>query len=128
MTANGVAARQSPKLACMKLLTATALFAVTAVAEILGCWLLLLWRERDGQHWLLMLSAISLAAFAWLLTLHPAASGRVYAAYGGMYMLVALAWLRWVDGIALNRWDVLGAGLILAGALIIIGAHWNSAT
>lgn len=106
---------------------AVALFSVTAIAEIVGCWLVLTWRAREGQHGLLLLAALSLAVFAWLLTLHPAASGRVYAAYGGIYIVVALAWLRWVDGVALGRWDMLGAGLILSGALIIVGAHWGEA-
>jgi len=64
-------------------------------------------------------AALSLAAFAWLLTLHPTAAGRTYAAYGGMYIAVALVWLRVVDGIALTRWDLAGAGVALAGMAII---------
>ncbi|HRP66017.1 MAG TPA: YnfA family protein, partial [Thauera sp.] len=61
----------------------------------------------------------SLAAFAWLLTLHPTAAGRTYAAYGGMYIAVALVWLRVVNGIARTRWDIAGAGVALAGMAII---------
>jgi small multidrug resistance family-3 protein len=56
--------------------------------------------------------------FAWLLTLHPAAAGRTYAAYGGMYIAVALAWLYWIDGVALTHWDVAGAVVALAGMAI----------
>ena len=55
---------------------------------------------------LLIPTAIALGLFAWLLTLHPIAAGRTYAAYGGMYIVIALMWLRFVDGIALTRWDV----------------------
>jgi small multidrug resistance family-3 protein len=58
-------------------------------------------------------------AFVWLLTLHPAASGRVYAAYGGVYVVTALAWLYWVDGVKLSVWDMVGAGLALLGMAII---------
>lgn len=105
------------------ILKTTALFVLTAVAEILGCWLVLLWRKQAQLLWLLP-AAASLALFAWLLTLHPAASGRIYAAYGGIYVATALAWLRWVDGIALDRWDLLGGGLVFAGAAVIIVAHW----
>lgn len=97
----------------------TLLFAVTAVAEILGCYLPWKVLKEGASPWLLAPAAVSLAAFAWLLTLHPTAAGRTYAAYGGMYIAVALAWLRLVDGIALSRWDVLGAGVALAGMAII---------
>ena len=101
------------------MLKIAALFAVTAVAEIVGCWLP--WRvlKGGGSAWLLLPAALSLALFAWLLTLHPTAAGRTYAAYGGMYIAVALAWLRLVDGIALTRWDVAGAVLALAGMAVI---------
>ena len=59
------------------------------------------------------------ALFAWLLTLHPTAAGRTYAAYGGMYITVALAWLYWVDGVTLTRWDVTGAAIALTGMAVI---------
>ena len=104
-----------------------ALFVATAVAEIVGCWLVLLWRKQMQAWWLLLPAAASLAAFAWLLTLHPAASGRVYAAYGGIYVATALAWLRVVDGVRLDRWDVLGGTLVFAGAALIVVAHWKPA-
>ena len=66
------------------------LYFVTAMAEIVGCYLPWLWLKKGGSVWLLLPAAVSLAAFAWLLTLHEAASGRVYVAYGGMYISVAI--------------------------------------
>lgn len=103
----------------MELLRLVALFALTALAEIVGCylpWLVL----RQGKSVLLLLpAAISLGLFAWLLTLHPTAAGRTYAAYGGMYIAVALLWLRYVDGISLTRWDMAGAAIALVGMTII---------
>ncbi|MBT9532376.1 MAG: YnfA family protein, partial [Pseudomonas sp.] len=71
-----------------------ALFFATAVAEIVGCFLPYLWLRKDGSIWLLLPAALSLVLFVWLLSLHPAASGRVYAAYGGVYVVSALLWLR----------------------------------
>lgn len=62
----------------------------TALAEIAGYCLLWLWLKQNGSPWLLIPAGISLAAFAWLLTLHEAASGRVYAAYGGVYICAAI--------------------------------------
>ena len=100
------------------------LFVVTALAEIVGCWLPWLWLRRDGSTWLLLPAAASLALFAWLLTLHPVASGRIYAAYGGVYVSVALCWLWAVDGIRPTRWDLAGVTLCLAGmAVIMYGAR-----
>ena len=64
-----------------------ALFVATALAEITGCYLLWLWLRKGGSVWLLVPACLSLAVFAWLLTLHPAASGRVYAAYGCVYVV-----------------------------------------
>lgn len=99
------------------------LFAITAVAELLGCYLPLLWISGKGSAWLLVPALASLAAFVWLLTLHPAASGRVYASYGAVYIAMALVWLRVVDGIALNWNDYAGAGLALIGAAVIALGH-----
>lgn len=103
----------------MELLKLSALFAVTAIAEIVGCYLPWLVLRQAKTGWLLLPAAVSLALFAWLLTLHPAAAGRTYAAYGGMYIAVALLWLRFVDGVALTRWDVAGAGIALFGMAVI---------
>jgi small multidrug resistance family-3 protein len=96
-----------------------ALFAATALAEIVGCYLPWLVLKAGRSAWLLVPAALSLALFAWLLTLHPSAAGRTYAAYGGMYIAVALVWLRAVDGVALTRWDAAGAALALAGMAVI---------
>lgn len=95
------------------------LYVVTALAEIVGCYLPWLWLKQNGSTWLLVPAAASLAAFAWLLTLHDAASGRVYAAYGGVYISVAILWLWAVDGIRPSNWDVVGVAVALAGMSII---------
>ncbi|MES2832350.1 MAG: YnfA family protein [Pseudomonadota bacterium] len=95
------------------------LFFATAVFEIVGCYLPWLVFQKGRPIWLLFLAALSLAIFAWLLTLHPTAAGRTYAAYGGVYIGVALVWLRIVDGITLTWWDGVGASLALAGMAII---------
>lgn len=104
----------------MELFKASLLFAITAVAEIVGCYLPWLVLKQHKTAWLLIPAALSLALFAWLLTLHPSAAGRTYAAYGGMYIAVALAWLYWVDGVAPTRWDAAGAAVALVGMAIIV--------
>lgn len=108
------------------MLKTTFLFFVTALCEIIGCFLPWLWLKRGATAWLLIPAGVSLALFVWLLTLHPAASGRVYAAYGGSYVVTALLWLRIVDGVKLSLYDWSGALVALCGMLIIV-AGWGRA-
>jgi small multidrug resistance family-3 protein len=103
------------------------LFILTAIAEIVGCFLPYLWLRKGGPAWLSLPAAASLALFVWLLTLHPAASGRVYAAYGGVYVATALAWLRFVDGVELSTRDWAGAAVALCGMAIIVSGWGRSA-
>jgi small multidrug resistance family-3 protein len=98
------------------------LFVLTAIAEILGCYLPYLWLKKGASAWLLIPAALSLAVFAWLLTLHPDAAGRIYAAYGGVYITVALAWLWLIDGMRPTAWDVVGVLVSLGGMAIIMFA------
>ena len=102
------------------LVRASALFAVTAVAEILGCYLPYLWLRKGKSILLLAPAALSLAVFAWLLTLHPTGAARTYAAYGGVYITVAILWLAIVEGVRPNRWDLLGCSVTLVGMAIIV--------
>ncbi|HOB46753.1 MAG TPA: YnfA family protein [Zoogloea sp.] len=99
-----------------------ALFFVTAVAEIVGCYLPYLCLKEGRSAWLLVPAALSLALFAWLLSLHPTAAGRVYAAYGGVYIFTAILWLWSVEGIRPTAWDLVGASVALAGMAIIMFA------
>ena len=90
------------------------------MAEILGCYLPWLWLREGRSPWLLVPSAMSLALFAWLLTLHPgSAAGRTYAAYGGVYVATAVFWLWAVDGQRPDRFDLIGAAVCLAGMAIV---------
>jgi small multidrug resistance family-3 protein len=117
----------------MRLAATFALFAVTAVAEIVGCYLPFLWLRRGGSAWLLLPAAGSLAVFVFLLSLHPTvawlmdshrAAARIYAAYGGVYIAVALVWLWLVERQAPTSWDLAGAGLAIAGMVVIaLGPH-----
>ncbi|HEY9200865.1 MAG TPA: YnfA family protein [Gammaproteobacteria bacterium] len=104
----------------MEILKTLGLFTLTALAEIIGCYLPYLVLKQDRSIWLLLPAAISLAAFAWLLTLHPHAAGRVYAAYGGVYVSMALLWLWAVESVRPTFTDWLGVAVVLLGMLIIM--------
>ena len=107
------------------MLKTTALVVCTAVAEIIGCYLPYLWLKKQAPAWVLLPAALSLAVFVWLISLHPQAAARTYAAYGGVYIGVALLWLWQVDGVPLRWSDWLGAALSLAGMMVIM---WGSKT
>ena len=107
----------------MSLLRTGTLFVLTAVAEILGCYLAYLWLRHERPVWLLLPAASSLALFAWLLSLHPGAAGRTYAAYGAVYVATAVVWLALVDGQRPDAWDVTGVLVSLLGMAIIVLGH-----
>jgi small multidrug resistance family-3 protein len=110
----------------VSILRTLGLFVLTALAEIIGCYLPYLWLRKGESAWLLFPAAMSLFAFSWLLTLHPAAAGRVYAAYGGVYVAVALLWLWRIDRVPLTQWDVLGATVAIVGMGIIVWGGWRA--
>lgn len=95
------------------------LFITTALCEIAGCYLPFLWLRKDHSAWLLAPTAVSLALFAWLLTLHPQAAGRTYASYGGIYVATAVVWLWLIDGQRPDRWDIIGSTIALVGMAVI---------
>jgi small multidrug resistance family-3 protein len=101
------------------------LFVATAIAEIAGCYLPYLWLTKGASAWILLPAAGSLALFVWLLSLHPAAAGRVYAAYGGVYVATAIAWLWAIDGVRPTMWDLVGALVAISGMAIIMFAPRN---
>jgi small multidrug resistance family-3 protein len=101
------------------------IYVAAALAEIAGCFAFWAWLRLGASVWWLAPGFVSLALFAWLLTLiDSAAAGRAYAAYGGIYIVTALAWLWAAEGVEPDRWDVLGAAACIAGAaIIVLGPH-----
>ncbi len=92
-----------------------------AVAEIAGCYAFWAWLRLDRSALWLVPGIASLALFAYLLTLIDTAyAGRAYAAYGGVYVASAIAWLCLVEGTRPDRWDILGGSVCLAGCAIIL--------
>jgi small multidrug resistance family-3 protein len=99
-----------------------AIFVIAAFFEIAGCFAFWAWLRRGGQPLVALLGVLSLIAFALALTrVDSAFAGRAYAAYGGIYIVASLVWLWTVEGQIPTRADLLGAGLAIVGALVIIG-------
>lgn len=96
-------------------------YATAALAEIAGCFAVWAVLRLGAPGWWLLPGFASLLAFAWLLTWVDApAAGRAFAAYGGVYIVASLAWLRLAEGFTPDRWDLLGGGLSLLGAAVIV--------
>lgn len=99
-----------------------ALFLLAGLCEIGGGYLVWQW-WREGQHWALGLAgALVLFAYGIVPTYQPAHFGRVYAAYGGWFVVLSLAWGWGLEGTVPDRWDVLGGALCLAGVAVIMYA------
>jgi small multidrug resistance family-3 protein len=100
---------------------AIVLFAVAALAEIGGAWLV--WqgvREHRGVAWI-GAGVAALAAYGFVATLQDEAHfGRILAAYGGIFVAGSLAWGVVADGFRPDRWDLAGAALCLAGVGVIM--------
>ena len=98
-----------------------AAYVGAALAEIAGCFSFWAWLRLDKSPIWLVPGMLSLALFAYLLTLvDSTAAGRAYAAYGGVYIAASIGWLWIVEGSRPDRWDVTGAVICLAGAAVII--------
>ena len=92
-----------------------------ALAEIAGCFAFWGWLRLGKPVWWIVPGMVSLALFAYLLTLVESdQAGRAYAAYGGIYIASALAWLWAAEGVRPDRWDLTGAALCLVGATVIL--------
>lgn len=98
-----------------------AVYVVAAVGEIAGCYAFWAWLRLGKSVFWLLPGMLSLAIFAWALTLVPVdAAGRVYAAYGGIYVAASLAWLWLAESRFPDRWDISGAAICLLGTAIIL--------
>ena len=97
------------------------IYTGAALAEIAGCFAFWAWMRQGASALWLLPGLVSLAAFAWLLTLAPSDyAGRAYAAYGGVYIVASLVWLWIVEGLRPDRFDLAGGAICLAGAAVIL--------
>lgn len=104
-------------------MTTMMVYIGAAIAEIGGCFAFWMWLRLGRAPWWGLLGTTSLVIFGLLLTRSEVAfAGRAYAAYGGVYIMASLLWLWAVEEMLPDRWDVVGAGMCLAGAAVILWA------
>jgi small multidrug resistance family-3 protein len=100
------------------------LFALAGLFEIGGGYLVWLWLREGPAFWIGALGGLALFIYGVLPTLQPpeAHFGRIYAAYGGLFVVLALIWGWWIDGVRPDRWDLIGGVIALAGVGVIMYA------
>jgi len=100
------------------------LFALAGLSEIGGGYLVWLWLREGRAIWFGVVGGLILFLYGVLPTFQApeAAFGRVYAAYGGVFVVLSLAWGWWIDGVRPDRWDLLGGAIALVGVTIILYA------
>ncbi|MDX2076152.1 MAG: YnfA family protein [bacterium] len=106
--------------AILPFLQTVTLFALTALAEITGSYLVYSILKHGRSIWLFVPATLLIMLFVWLLTLHPGAAGKTYAAYGGMYITFSFIWMWVIEGKQPNSWEIIGVLISLVGMSIII--------
>ena len=97
------------------------MYITAAIAEIGGCFAFWTWLRLDRSPLWGIVGTVSLVIFGVLLTRSEVAfAGRAYAAYGGVYIAASLLWLLVVERVIPDRWDIIGAGICLVGAGLIL--------
>ena len=105
-------------------MTSFAFYAIAAVAEIIGCFAFWAWLRLDKSVYWILPGIVSLIVFAVLLTrTNSMFAGRTFAAYGGVYIVASLLWLWVIEGQRPDKWDILGAIICIAGAVLILFGH-----
>jgi small multidrug resistance family-3 protein len=102
-----------------------ALFLIAALGEISGCYAFWAWLKLGKSIFWIVPGLFALIIFAVALTRIDAANaGRVYAAYGGIYILSSLIWLWMIEGVRPDKWDLLGVAISVIGTIVILfGTH-----
>ncbi|CCQ73814.1 YnfA family protein [Magnetospira sp. QH-2] len=102
-------------------MNAIPLYILAAVGEIAGCFAFWAWLRLGKSPLWVIPGLLSLVLFAWLLTrIEADFAGRAFAAYGGIYIAASLVWMAVVEGARPDRWDMIGSGICIFGALIIL--------
>ena len=104
----------------MAIIKSLLIFILAGICEIGGGYLIWQWLKDDKPYWYGLIGAVILAFYGVVATWQTANFGRVYATYGGIFIVLALLWAWKVDGFKPDRWDIIGAAIALIGAGIII--------
>jgi small multidrug resistance family-3 protein len=108
-----------------KIFTSILIFILAGLCEIGGGYLIWLWLREQKHWWYGVVGGLILILYGIVATLQPANFGRVYAAYGGVFIMLAILWGWKVDGVVPDRFDIIGGIISLIGMGIIMFAPRN---
>jgi small multidrug resistance family-3 protein len=106
----------------MEIIKSLFYFFLAGLLEIGGGYLIWLWLREDKNIWFAVAGATFLTLYGVIPTLQPANFGRVYAAYGGIFVILSIVWGWQIDKIAPDKFDLLGAWIVLLGVVVILYA------
>lgn len=106
----------------MQIVKSLLYFLLAGLCEIGGGYLIWLWLREGKSIWFAVFGAIALIIYGIIPTLQPANFGRIYAAYGGVFIVLAILWGWQVDKIRPDKFDLLGSAIALLGVLVIMYA------
>lgn len=106
----------------MAIIQSILFFVLAGICEIGGGYLIWLWMKEQKPLWYALIGSSILMLYGVVATLQPATFGRVYAAYGGIFIVLSLLWGWKVDGVTPDYYDIIGAGVALFGMGIIMYA------
>jgi small multidrug resistance family-3 protein len=106
----------------MALLKSILFFLLAGLCEIGGGYLIWIWWKESKSGWFALIGAILLVAYGIVPTFQPGNFGRVYAAYGGVFVVLSLLWSWQIDHVVPDRFDLLGGLVVLLGVAIIM--YW----
>lgn len=104
------------------ILKSLAYFLAAGLCEIGGGYLVWLWLRESKSIWCAVAGALILVLYGIIPTLQPAHFGRVYAAYGGVFVVLSILWGWRIDKIMPDRFDLIGGAVALSGVVIIM--YW----
>lgn len=106
----------------MSIITSLGIFILAGLCEIGGGYLVWLWLREGKPWWFGLVGAFILVGYGVVATWQPSNFGRVYAAYGGIFITLAILWGWKVDGVKPDKFDLIGASIALLGMAIILFA------
>lgn len=96
------------------------IFLLAGLCEIGGGYLLWQWLKADRPSWFGLFGAFLLVAYGWVATCQPTSFGKTYAVYGGIFVVMSIAWAWYFDSFRPDRFDILGGAITCLGIAIIL--------
>lgn len=106
----------------MEITKSLSFFILAGLCEIGGGYLIWLWLREGKSIWIAAMGALILVLYGIIPTLQPANFGRVYAAYGGVFIVLSIIWGWQVDKISPDRFDIIGGFVAIIGVFVIM--YW----